>query len=96
VPQLIRGGDNNILGLSHERRPVKNYTLRDFEATSRQLWQNDWYDYRHELYRAGLHLLQLLHCGTSGRAGEFERNLCFRVSDGPLHQPVVNNADDVI
>jgi hypothetical protein len=93
---LIRGGDNNILVLSHERRPVKNYTLRDFEATSRQLWQNDWYDYRHELYRAGLHLLQLLHCGTSGRAGEFERNLCFRVSDGPLRQPVVNNADDAI
>ena len=49
--QLIRGGDNNTLGLSHERRPVKNYTLPDYEAASRQLWQNDWYDFRHEVYR---------------------------------------------
>ena len=46
---------------------------------SRQLWQNDWYDYYHELYRSGLHFLELLHCGTSGRAGEFEQNLRFRV-----------------
>jgi hypothetical protein len=38
---LIRGGDNNILGLFHERKLVKNYTLRDFEAASRELWQND-------------------------------------------------------
>jgi hypothetical protein len=47
--QLIRGGENDVLGLSSARRPVKNYTLVDFEATSRQLWQNDWHDYRHEL-----------------------------------------------
>jgi hypothetical protein len=79
--QLINGGDDNILDLSKERRPVKNYTLPDFEAVSRQLWQNDWHDYYHELYRSGLHLLQLLHCGTSGRAGEFEKNLRFRVGE---------------
>ena len=77
---MIRGEDDNILGLSYDRRPVKNYTLPDFEAASRQLWQNDWYDYYHELYRSGLYLLELLHCGTSGRAGEFETNLRFRVS----------------
>lgn len=51
----------------------------DFQACVRQLWQNDWYDYRCEAYRIGLHLMMLMYIGTSARSAEYVMNLRYRV-----------------
>ena len=77
------GGDDNWLNLRTARRPTRNFTLTDFLACVRQLWQNDWYDFRCEAYRVGLHLMILLHTGTSARSAEYVMNLRYRVSGLP-------------
>lgn len=78
--KLIYGGDNNWLGLSTACRVPRNFTLMDFEACVRQLWQNDWYDFRCEMYRVLVHFMMLLHGGTSARSAEYVINLRYRVS----------------
>ena len=83
--QLIYGGDDNWLNLCTTRRSTRNFTLTDFEACVRQLWQNDWYDFRCEAYRIGLHQMMLMHIGTSARSAEYVMNLRYRVSLAPLH-----------
>ncbi|ETN36785.1 uncharacterized protein HMPREF1541_09063 [Cyphellophora europaea CBS 101466] len=78
IETLIYGGDGNWLNLRTARRPTRNFTLTDFQACVRQLWQNDWYDFRCEAYRVGLHQMMLMHTGTSARSAEYVMNLRYR------------------
>lgn len=78
--ELIFGGDDNWLNLETACRTPRNFTMTDFQACVRQLWQNDWYDFRCEMYRVNLHLMMLLHAGTSARSAEYVINLRYRVS----------------
>lgn len=73
ILNFIKGGEAGSPSLSRKMRPKRNFTRDDFLACIMQLWQNDWYDFDHERYRVGLHLLLLLHCNTSARRAEYER-----------------------
>lgn len=73
ILNFIKGGEAGSPSLSRKTRPKRNFTRDDFLACVVQLWQNDWHDYDHERYRVGLHLLLLLHCNTSARRAEYER-----------------------
>jgi hypothetical protein len=66
-------------------RSRDNFTLHDLQNTSYQLWQNDWYDFLHELYRVQLHLAILMYCFTSARIGEFYESSDKRGSGKGLH-----------
>ncbi|KAK5947843.1 hypothetical protein OHC33_011139 [Knufia fluminis] len=78
VKNFIEGGEaSSAPTLSRKTRPRRNFTLEDFDQCVKQLWQNDWHDYIHERYRVGLQLLLLLHCNTSGRRGEYEKELTY-------------------
>jgi hypothetical protein len=76
ILNFINGGEEpSAPDLSHKTRPTRNFTLDDFILCVKQLWQNVWHDYVQERSRVGLHLLLLLHCNTSGRRAEYEKEL---------------------
>ncbi|KAK5069090.1 hypothetical protein LTR51_008834 [Lithohypha guttulata] len=76
ILNFINGGEHDEgPNLTHKARPIRNFTRDDFLICVQQLWQNDWHDFVHERYRVGLHLLLLLHCNTSGRRAEYEKEL---------------------
>ncbi|KAK5086213.1 hypothetical protein LTR70_007458 [Exophiala xenobiotica] len=78
ILNFINGGEKSgAPDLSRKARPSRNFTRDDFLVCVQQLWQNDWHDFVHERYRVGLHLLLLLHCNTSGRRAEYEKELTY-------------------
>ncbi|KAK5936469.1 hypothetical protein PMZ80_003070 [Knufia obscura] len=78
ILNFINGGEKSgAPDLSRKARPSRNFTRDDFLVCVQQLWQNDWHDFVHERYRTGLHLLLLLHCNTSGRRAEYEKELTY-------------------
>ncbi|KAK5073277.1 hypothetical protein LTR51_005919 [Lithohypha guttulata] len=92
ILNFINGGEESgAPDLSRKARPVRNFTRDDFLVCVQQLWQNDWHDFAHERYRVGLQLLLLLHCNTSARSAEYEKEL--RYCDISLAMVWLDGAD---
>ncbi|KAI9844716.1 MAG: hypothetical protein M1838_002074 [Thelocarpon superellum] len=68
--EYIKGELTRKHGLSTTQRERQFFTVKDFVTLLRQLWQNDWHDYKHEAYRVQLTAALQIFCYTSARVGE--------------------------